>query len=119
VDGRAYSDPDFALDDTADEDDIRVRDACRPRVKVWYEYDFGTSWQHEITAQQAFTLDPGQECPVCMAYQGDSPVEYFSEEDPQEPAPSASPTSTACSPHSSDEPGTSAADAPAQTTKYS
>lgn len=59
VNGRAYSDPDFALDDTADEDDIRVRDACRPGVKVGYEYDFGTSWQHEITSQQAFTLDPG------------------------------------------------------------
>jgi Plasmid pRiA4b ORF-3-like protein len=87
MDGRAYSDPDFSLDNTADEDDIRVRDACPPGVKVGYEYDFGASWQHEITAQQAFTLDPGQEYPVCVAYQGDSPVEYPSEEDPQEPAP--------------------------------
>ena len=87
VDGRAYSNPDFVLDGTADEDDIRVRDACRPGVKVGYEYDFGANWQHEITAQRAFTLDPGQEYPVCVAYQGDSPVEYPSEEDPQEPAP--------------------------------
>ncbi len=84
---RAYSDPIFALEDTADEDDIRVRDACRPGVKVGYEYDFGASWQHEITSQKAFRLDPGQVYPVCVAYQGDSPVEYPSEENPQEPEP--------------------------------
>ena len=84
---RAYSDPIFALEDTADEDDIRVRDACRPGVKVGYEYDFGASWQYEITSQKAFMLDPDQVYPVCVAYQGDSPVEYPSEENPQEPEP--------------------------------
>ena len=85
--GRAYGDPFFALEDTADEDDIRVRDACRPGVKAGYEYDFGAGWQHEIMWQKAFTLDPDQVYPVCVAYQGDSPVEYPSEEDPEEPAP--------------------------------
>jgi len=85
--GRAYSDPDFALEDTADEDDIRVRDACRPGVKVGYEYDFGAGWEHEITSKKAFTLDPAQAYPVCVAYQGDSPAEYSEEEDPQKPAP--------------------------------
>jgi hypothetical protein len=84
---RAYSDPFFALEDTADEDGIRVRDAFGPGIKVRYEYDFGASWQHEITSQKAFTLDPGEVYPVCVAYQGDSPVEYPSEEDPEEPAP--------------------------------
>ncbi len=85
--GRAYSDLDFALEDAADEDGIRVRDACRPGVKVGYEYDFGASWQHEITAQKAFMLDPDQLYPICVAYQGDSPVEYPSEENPQGPEP--------------------------------
>ena len=84
---KAYSDPFFDLEGTADEDDIRVRDAFRTGVKVGYEYDFGTSWQHEITSQKAFTLDPGQAYPVCVAYQGDSPVEYPEEEDPEEPEP--------------------------------
>ena len=84
---RAYSDPFFALEDTADEDGIRVRDACRPEVKVGYEYDFGASWEHEIASTRAFTLDPGHVYPVCVAYQCDSPVEYPSEEDPQEPEP--------------------------------
>ena len=84
---RAYSDPFFALEDAADEAGIRVRDACRPGVKVGYEYDFGASWQHEITAQKAFLLDPGQVYPVCVAYQGNCPAEYPSEENPQEPEP--------------------------------
>src|SRR5487761_1050133 len=84
---RAYSDPSFPLEDAADEDGMRVRDACRPGVKVGYEYDFGASWQHEITSQKAFRLDPDQSYPVCVAYQGDSPVEYPSEENPQEPEP--------------------------------
>ena len=56
-------------------------------VKVGYEYDFGASWQHEITSQKAFMLNPDQLYPVCVAYQGDSPVEYPSEEDPREPEP--------------------------------
>ena len=84
---RTYSDPSFTLEDAADEDGIRLRDACRPGVKVGYEYDFGASWQHEITAQNAFMLDPDQSHPACVAYQGDSPVEYPSEENPQEPEP--------------------------------
>ena len=84
---RAYSDPFFALEDAADEDGSRVRDACRPGVKVGYEYDFGASWQHEITSQKAFMLDPDRLYPVCVAYRGDSPVEYSSEEDSQEPEP--------------------------------
>ena len=32
-------------------------------------------------------LNPDQLYPVCVAYQGDSPVEYPSEEDPREPEP--------------------------------
>ena len=38
-------------------------------------------------SQKAFTLDPGEVYLVCVAYQGDSQVEYPSEENPQEPEP--------------------------------
>ena len=31
--------------------------------------------------------DPGQDYPVCVAYQGDSPVGYWSEDDPEELEP--------------------------------
>ena len=52
---------------------------------VTYVYDFGTEWTHEITRQKTITLDAGQAYPVCVAFGGDSPVEYPSEEEPQEP----------------------------------
>jgi len=35
----------------------------------------------------ATRLDPGQVYPVCVAFSGDSPIEYPSEESPQEPEP--------------------------------
>ena len=84
---RTYSDPSFTLEDAADEDGIRLCDACRPAVKVECEYDFGASWQHEITAQKAYMLDPDQSHPACVAYQVDYPVAHPSEENPQEPEP--------------------------------
>ncbi len=65
------------------------RDACHLpiRVKFGCEYGFGASWQHEISSQKAFMLDPDQLYPVCVAYQGDSPVEYLCEENRREPEP--------------------------------
>jgi len=88
VGGRKYSDPFFELELTADEDEMRVRDAFPPGGrKVGYEYDFGAGWIHEITRQKAIRPDPEQVYPVCVAFSGDSPVEYPSEEDPQEPEP--------------------------------
>ncbi|MGH3234129.1 MAG: IS1096 element passenger TnpR family protein [Streptosporangiaceae bacterium] len=88
VGGRQYSDPSFELELAADEDEMRVRDAFPPGgKKAGYEYDFGASWIHEITRQKAFRLDPEQVYPVCVAFSGDSPIEYPYEEDPQEPEP--------------------------------
>lgn len=85
---RKYSDPFFELELTADEDEMRVRDAFPPGGrKVGYEYDFGASWIHEITRQKAIRPDPEQVYPVCVAFSGDSPIEYPSEEDPREPGP--------------------------------
>lgn len=88
VGGRKYSDPFFELELTADENEMRVRDAFPPGGrKAGYEYDFGASWVHEITRQKTIRLDPGQVYPVCVAFSGDSRVEYPSEENPQEPEP--------------------------------
>ena len=36
---------------------------------------------------QAVTRDHGQVYPVCVAFRGDSPVEYWVEEEPEEPTP--------------------------------
>ena len=76
VGGHNYSDPSFGLEETGEEEDVRVRDAFRGKIKVGYEYDFGASWRHEITLQKVLPLDPTTTYPVCVAFQGESPEEY-------------------------------------------
>jgi hypothetical protein len=66
---------------------IRIRDVLTPGAKIGYTYDFGADWEHEITLEQMAPGDPGQDYPVCVAFGGDSPVEYWSEEEPEEPEP--------------------------------
>jgi hypothetical protein len=41
----------------------------------------------DITLEQTTRRDPGQDYPVCVAFRGDSPVEYWSEDEPEEPEP--------------------------------
>ena len=76
VGGHNYSDPSFGLEETGEEEDVRIRDAFRGKITVGYEYDFGASWQHEITLQRVLPLDPTATYPVCVAFQGESPEEY-------------------------------------------
>jgi pRiA4b ORF-3-like protein len=85
---RQYSDAFMGLDGTRDEDAIRLRDATALNAgKISYTYDLGACWEHEITLERALPRDPGQDYPVCLAFKGDSPVEYWSEDDPEEPEP--------------------------------
>ena len=58
-----------------------------PGGKIRYTYDLGASWEHEITMEQMLPRDPGQGYPVCVAHKGDSPAEYWCEDDPEEPEP--------------------------------
>src|SRR5713226_2625143 len=82
-----YSDPFVNLDETGDELAVRVRDVLAPGGKISYTYDLGACWEHEITLEKVMPRSPGQYYPVCVGYTGDSPVEYWSEDDPEEPAP--------------------------------
>jgi hypothetical protein len=85
---KQYSDPLMDLDGTRDEEAIRLRDAmARNSGKISYTYDLGACWEHEITLEQTLPGDRGQDYPVCVAYKGDSPVEYWSEDDREEPEP--------------------------------
>jgi hypothetical protein len=84
---KQYSDPFMDLEGTGDEDAVRVRDAVAPGGKVGYTYDLGACWEHEITLEKTLPRDHGQDYPVCVEFRGDSPVEYWSEEDPVEPEP--------------------------------
>jgi hypothetical protein len=86
--GVHYSDPFYELEETEDEEEARLRDVFPPGgPKITYVYDFGADWVHEITRQEAIALEPGQDYPVCVAFAGDSPVEYPSEDEPVEPEP--------------------------------
>jgi Plasmid pRiA4b ORF-3-like protein len=82
---KQYSSPFVNLEGTADEGAVRVRDVLTPGGKISYTYDLGACWEHEIALERVLGRDPGQDYPVCVAYKGDSPVEYWSEDDPEEP----------------------------------
>lgn len=84
---KQYSDPFVNLEETGDEEAIRLRDAMAPGGTISYTYDLGTCWEHEITLEKTLTHDSRQEYPVCVAFRGDSPVEYWDEEEPEEPEP--------------------------------
>jgi Plasmid pRiA4b ORF-3-like protein len=84
---KQYADQFTGLEGTGDEHAVRIRDVLTPGAKIGYTCDFGAGWEHEITLEQTTPLDPGQDYPVCVAFRGDSPVEYWSEEEPEEPEP--------------------------------
>jgi Plasmid pRiA4b ORF-3-like protein len=86
--GVRWSDPFYELEETEDQEDARLRDASPPGgPKVTYVYYLGADWVHEITRQKMITLEPGQYYPVHVAFGGNSPVEYPSGDEPEEPEP--------------------------------
>lgn len=83
-----YADPFVNLEGTRDEGVVRVQDALTPGVrKITYTYDLGACWEHEITLEKTVARDPGRAYPVCIGFKGDSPVEYWSEDEPEESPP--------------------------------
>jgi hypothetical protein len=81
VDGRTYSDPSSGLEEAGEEEDVRIRDVFRRKVKVGYEYDFGAGWEHEITLQKILPLDAASPFAVCVDFEGESPEEYSDDDD--------------------------------------
>ena len=84
---KQYTDRFADLGRTGDEEAVRVRDVLTPGGKIGYTYDLGACWEHEITLEKMVPRAPGQDYPVCVQYNGNSPVEYWSEDDPAEPEP--------------------------------
>jgi hypothetical protein len=86
---KRYSDSFADLDGAEDEEAVRVREAFAGGGKVGYTYDFGTSWEHEVTLEKTLTREADRRYPVCVAFRGDSPDEYWSgdEEEAAEPEP--------------------------------
>jgi len=84
---KSYADPFVNLEGTGDEEAVRVRDVMAPGGTIAYTYDLGACWEHEITLEATVPRDHSQDYPVCVAFRGDSPVEYWCEEEPEEPEP--------------------------------
>ena len=77
---RQYGDPGFDIEH--DEDEITLATAfARARKPISYVYDFGDSWQHEITLEKAVESDPATAHPVCVDGRGDASVEDCGEDE--------------------------------------
>jgi hypothetical protein len=85
---RRYSDPFWSLEETGDEFSTRIASVLpTPKRKIIYTYDLGAGWRHEIALEKVVDRGAGLDHPVCVAFGGDSPVEYPSEDDPEKPTP--------------------------------
>jgi hypothetical protein len=74
---RAFSDPNFPLEEADDEDDARLSRLFATGVrKLTYTYDLGAHWDHEIVLEKPVPMVPGQPTLRCLAFAGDSPLEY-------------------------------------------
>ena len=58
------------LEETGDEEAVRIRDAMVPGGTIAYTYDFGACWEHEITLEKTLRRDHSQDYPVCVAFRG-------------------------------------------------
>jgi hypothetical protein len=77
------------LEETGYDHEIRIGAALSGGT-IDYVYDLGACWEHEITLEKKLPLDPERTYPVCVAFAGDSPVEYPGEDygdGPEEPEP--------------------------------
>ena len=53
---------------------------------IAYTYDLGACWAPDHAGKDD-PRDHSHVYPVCVEFRGDSPVEYWSENEPEEPAP--------------------------------
>ena len=75
--GRRYGIPDSDWDDqsVADEAESTLISLVGPRDRFTYVYDFGDSWNHEITVVEILSPEPGVRYPRCISGQGACPPE--------------------------------------------
>jgi hypothetical protein len=74
---REFTDPNFPLEEADDEDDARLSRLFAGGVrKLTYIYDLGARWEHEIVLEKLVPTMAGQPTLRCVAFAGDSPLEY-------------------------------------------
>lgn len=77
VDGeRRWSNPDFELDYDEDEAKARLDQLVgKPKDKLFYKYDFGDGWEHELLVEKITPMDPTATYPRCLAGKRSCPPE--------------------------------------------
>ena len=69
-------DPDDDFAETLDENKYRLNQFLkREKDTIVYEYDFGDSWEHQITLEKVLPFDPAETLPSCIKGKGACPPE--------------------------------------------
>ncbi|HEX2974029.1 MAG TPA: plasmid pRiA4b ORF-3 family protein [Tepidisphaeraceae bacterium] len=65
--GQYYSDPEFGLEEAANETKVRLDEVVgEEKFKFLYEYDMGDSWMHEILVEKISVMEPDTAVPRCL-----------------------------------------------------
>ena len=71
-----YSDPDFELEQIANEKRVSLPQLkLEPGMKFQYEYDFGDDWMHDILIEKILPPEPDVHYPRCLAGKRSCPPE--------------------------------------------
>jgi hypothetical protein len=60
-------DPDWDLDEVADESGVRLSRIAGEGSRLRYAYDFGDGWQHDVIVEKVLPRQPGLRYPCCAA----------------------------------------------------
>jgi len=60
-------DPDWELDEVADESGVKLSRIAREGSRLQYAYDFGDGWQHDVIVEKVLRPDPRLRYPCCVA----------------------------------------------------
>jgi Plasmid pRiA4b ORF-3-like protein len=60
-------DPDWGLDEVADESRVRLSAIAGEGSRLRYAYDFGDGWQHDVIVEKVLDPQPGSRYPCCVA----------------------------------------------------
>ena len=71
---KRYSDPDFDMDEYAEEEEepvsdekkYRLADILRKATEFEYRYDFGDGWRHQILVEKYFSAEEEMTYPICI-----------------------------------------------------
>jgi hypothetical protein len=69
VDGARYGvpDPDWGLDEVADESRVKLCRVAQEGSRLGYAYDFGDGWVHDVTVEKVAGQQAGTRYPCCVA----------------------------------------------------